>query len=329
MKHSYHIFLLLLFILSSCVEDIDKPLVVTEVTTTPNPVSACGIAFTVRDTAYMITGRDGTKVTNDVWRFDAALSNWTKISKFPGIRRINMIAEVVNGKVYVGLGYNPASWWGIKENFLKDIWRYDPALNTWDSVRTIFPGTETNNAVSFVYDNEIFILHGFESHIINSQGFSRKVRKYSVKDNTWTVMNDFPGYMRTSAVAVTNGKQIFAGTGYATWNEYDWWEYLPQTDSWEKRKRMPDKGRINASAFTVNNRIFVTGGRYFAGKYTAGHVKKEIMEYVPDEDKWYVAGELPQGTENAFTFVVGKEAYVGYGEDDTVANVKLWKCTGF
>jgi len=319
----------LLSFLSACVEEIENPVAVTEVNTTPNPVSACGVTFTVLDTAYMITGRDGTKVPNELWRFEAAQSGWTKISKFPGTRRINMIAEVVNGKVYVGLGYNPASWWGIKENFLKDIWCYDPALNTWDSVKTIFPGTETNNAVSFVWDNEIFILHGFESHIINSQGFSRKVRKYSVKDNTWKDMNDFPGYMRTCAVAVTNGKQIFAGTGYATWNEYDWWEYLPQTDSWEKRKRMPDKGRINASAFTVKNRFFVTGGRYFAGKYSGGHVKKEILEYVPDEDKWYKVGELPQGTENAFTFVVGNDAYVGYGEDDTVANEKLWKCTGF
>jgi N-acetylneuraminic acid mutarotase len=88
---------------------------------------------------------------------------------------------------------------------------------------------------------------------------------------------------------------------------------------------MPDSGRCNALAFTVKNRFFVSTGRYFAGIYTGGHVKNDIMEYDPESDAWHVRGTLPEGVENAVSFVINDVVYVGYGEDITTINDKLWK----
>jgi len=323
------IFIISAFLLFSCSKvEPESKAIIQEINTDLSPASACGVSFVIRDTAYMIMGRKSMSgnsgmPVNEVWRFDETKLSWKKISKFPGVQRINAIAQVVGGKAYFGLGWHPPKGWALTA-YLKDLWSFDPITNRWDSL-TVFPGNDTNNPVSFVYDDEIYVLHGFESHLIASEGFTRALRKYSVKNNKWTSLKDFPGFMRTSAVAVSDGNRVYAGTGYATWNEQDWWEYFPSTDSWEKKEKMPDKGRCNALAFTIKKRYFVATGRYFAGIYTGGHLKKEIMEYNPDTDQWFNRGSLPLGIENAVSFVLKDYVYIGYGEYIPDINQKLWK----
>ncbi len=327
----YFVSIATILILFACGEDDSPPAaIVQEVVTDASPASACGVSFVIRDTAYMISGRKGMSgnngmPVNEVWRFDETKLSWKKISEFPGVQRINAVAEVVGGKAYFGLGWHPPKGWALTA-YLKDFWSFDPLTYRWDSLAA-YPGNDTNNPVSFVYDDEIYVLHGFESHLIASEGFTRTVRRYSVKDNAWTSRKDFPGYMRTSAVAVSDGERVFAGTGYATWNEQDWWEYFPATDSWIKREKMPDKGRCNGLAFTLKNRYFVATGRYFAGLYTGGHLKQEIMEYDPASDQWFERGTLPLGIENAVSFVLNDRVYIGYGEYTPDINSKLWKIT--
>lgn len=308
--------LFFLFILSSifisCETESPYPDVIPE-----NVVSedlfgrACASSFVLNDTAYILFGRNA-KSSNLVYTYAAGDSTFTYHHKFPGKARINAIAEVVNGRAYTGLGYDPAKGWNL-EGYLKDFWMYDPSTNQWDSVST-FPGNATNNCVSFVFDDEIYVMHGFESHLIASSGFTAACWKYSPLRDEWTQLNDFPGYRRASAVAVTNGERVFTGTGYATWNEMDWWEYFPDTDSWEKRKTMPDKGRCNATSFCVDGRFFVYGGRYFAGNYTGGHLKNELMEYDVDKNVWYNRGTISTPRENAISFVLDNKAYIGLGE---------------
>lgn len=273
---------------------------------------ACASSFVIRDTAYLIFGRNGNSYRT-IYQYTSGDSIVRYKSKFPGKARINSIAETVNGLAYTGLGYDPSRGWNL-DGYLKDFWRYNPITNQWDSL-TAFPGNATNNCVSFVFDNEIYVMHGFESHLIASSGFSAACWKYTPTSNNWTQLNDFPGYRRASAVAVTDGKRVFMGTGYATWNEMDWWEYFPDTDTWKKRKTMPDKGRCNATAFSVDGRFFVSGGRYFAGNYTGGHVKEDLMEYDADNDKWYYRGSIPGARENAISFVLKDKAYIGFGEN--------------
>lgn len=308
------IILLLFFssILFSCETESPYPDVMPEkVVDDASYGRACASTFVLNDTAYILFGRN-VKSSNLVYSYTSGDSTLNYHHKFPGKARINAIAEVVNGKPYTGLGYDPTKGWNIS-GYLKDFWRYNHSTNQWDSV-TSFPGNATNKCVSFVFEDEIYVMHGFESHLIASSGFSAACWKYTPESDTWTQLKDFPGYRRASAVAVTDGKRVFAGTGYATWNEMDWWEYFPDTDTWIKRKTMPDNGRCNATAFCINGRFFVYGGRYFSGNYTAGHLKNELMEYDAEKDAWYNRGTISTARENAISFVLGNKAFIGLGE---------------
>lgn len=306
-------FFLISTLLTGCEVDSPYPDVAAIQVISNEPFSkACATSFVINDTAFVLFGRNPS-TSKAVYYFTPDHTNLVFRTNFPGKQRINGISQVIQGQAYIGLGWDPTKRWDFSA-YLTDFWRFNPSKNQWDSLAA-FPGKATNNCVSFVYEDELYVMHGFESHLNPSTGFSNACWKYSPTNNSWTQLNDFPGYKRASAVAVTDGKRVFAGTGYATWNEMDWWEYFPDSDTWKRRKSMPDKGRCNATAFCIDGRFFVSGGRYFAGNYTGGHVKDDLMEYDAEKDVWYNRGTIPGPRENAISFVLGNKAYIGFGEN--------------
>ena len=312
---------LLSILLMSCEKDVSPypALQFEQVETLPELARASATAFSVQDKAYILLGRKDW-LLNDCWEFDPVDESWTKKQDFPGARRVLAVSAVVNGFAYVGMGYNGG---GVYRDtaYLKDFWQYNPADDSWIR-KADFPTHTSNNLSSFVYQDEIYVLHGFGSGTFNGNMF-----KYNPQADSWTQLADFPGYNRTGAVVCTDGNRIFAGTGFAMWNENDWWEYLPASDNWSRKKDMPDRGRINALGFSVNSRFFVTTGRYWAGKNTGGHVRSDVMEFDAIRDKWFHMGNIPGGgRENALTFTINGKVYIGFGENDEGVLSDLWSC---
>lgn len=303
---------------------------------------ACGSSFVINGKAYVTLGRRGEMMAdcsdytgqsareaeflqqapqtdelpvgvllNDCYEFDPVTGKWTRKSDFPGEARVYAIAAVVGDKAFIGLGYNMGCIFN-DSSYLHDFWMYEPVNDTWTH-RAAFPGKGVNGAASFVYKDEIYLLHGFENH-----QSVKTVWKYTPQTDQWTQVSEFPGLGRARAVAVSDGSRFFSGTGYSGRNMTDWWEYLPQTNTWEEKQKMPDKGRVNGLAFSVNNRIFVGTGRYFAGRYNGGHLKSDVFEYNTINDQWYNRGNIPgEARENAISFVIGNRVYLGFGENDT------------
>ncbi|MBV5342202.1 hypothetical protein JZU68_00810, partial [bacterium] len=149
------------------------------------------------------------------------------------------------------------------------------------------------------------------------------VWRYDTNQDKWEQMADFQGDARTAAVSCSNGNRFFFGLGA---NKNDWWEYYPETDKWKELKRIPGKGRTNSVAFSVDNRFFVATGRYFGGSLTDGEFFSDIMEYDALKNTWYLRGKIPNGArENAIAFVVGNNAFIGFGETDKARFNDLWK----
>ena len=97
----------------------------------------------------------------------------------------------------------------------------------------------------------------------------------------------------------------FSGTGYETLNDHRWWEYFPSSDSWKQRRDMPDNGRLNAVALSVDHRFFVATGLHFGGTMTGGHLFSDILEYDATKDVWYRRGSMSGGKrQNAICFVI-------------------------
>lgn len=321
-KHiSLVLFIVVLFVSCEKEEPIIYPEnVFTAIEASSEVARACGTAFAFNNRAYITLGRkkSSQSLLNDCWEFNPTDNTWSKKQDFPGEGRVFPISAVVDDKVYVGLGYNQAGVYR-EASYLKDFWMYDPVTDQWAQKNSL-PSSCTNNAVTFVYNSEIYVMHGFETN-----GFSRECWKYTPETDKWAPLADFPGRWRSCAVACTDGSRFFTGTGYDTSNRNDWWEYFPATDSWKKQNKMPDTGRINAVAFALEHRFFVATGGYFAGEHTGAHLKSDLMEYHPTENNWSKVGYIPGGgRENAISFILSNKVYIGFGENYSTILNDLW-----
>lgn len=307
---------------SGCEPDIEQAqsTTFTQLTVPEELQRANASAFVVDSTAFIVFGRNRS-LFNQVWKMNIVTRSWTKMNDFPGKARVGAISAVVGNRVFAGLGYA-----GIREidlytdsMYLSDFWEYHTTTDTW-SKKANYPGEGRNKAAVVVFNQEIYVFYGFIQ-----KGSNREVWKYSPETDSWSRLNDYPGRHRYCTVAITDGKRIFAGTGFNTLNNNEWWEYLPASDSWLRRKSLPDTGRCNAVAFVVNKRFFVSTGRYYDGDLTGGHLKNDLMEYLPDTDTWKRHSTLTTSPrENAICFVAFDKAYIGFGEDNSTIFNDLW-----
>jgi len=326
-----------LFVLSvafaSCVETVESPyppVLPVSIEVPAGLERASATSFVINNKAYLTFGRQGAKGSvglTDCWEFDPAIYTWTRKSDFPGKGRVGAIAEVVDGKAYIGLGYNSGQdVYATDTVAFPDFWMYNPVDNSWTKKADFTKRTPDGDApvvscLSFVYQHWIYVF----SLGVKNYKFS-DVWRYDTQTDTWEQMSDFPGEKRAVGVSCTDGKRYFFGTGYYGYNLNDWWEYFPESDTWKQRKKMPDAGRINGLAFSVKNRFFVATGRRYGGTVTTGFLHNEIMEYDALKDVWYKRGNIPTaGRENAIAFVVGNNAYIGFGETEKTRFNDLWK----
>lgn len=292
------------------------------------PERATAVSFTIGDKAYIAFGRTaghGSDGYTDIWEYNPATKTATAKTVFPGTGRVGAIAGVVDGKAYMGLGFNPAKTVYDATGRLDDFWMFDPANNSW-TPKAGFPKRTSGEtspvvaSVSFVYQKWVYVITDFDTY-----SFSKEVWRYDTQTDKWEQLNSFPGRHRTGAVMCHDGQRYFFGTGYVVDNMNDWWEYFPATDTWKERKPMPDKGRYNAVAFSVGNRFFVATGRKFGGSLTDGIIYDDILEYDANKNGWYKRGKIPTGgRENAVAFVLNNKAYIGFGENEGLMYNDLW-----
>lgn len=309
-------------VVTSCEELIPGDAFVFSSVATPDHLSrAALVSFVTNNKAYILTGRTQTGTPLDCWEYDPVGGEWSERAVFPGMYRVNAVAEVVGRFAYVGLGFEAQSEAYREEAQLNDWWRYDPETNSWMQLASL-PSTDTNGCISFVYNNIIYVGFGFDGW-----AFKRSMWCYEPLTDSWTRLKDAPMRYRAGAVACSNGDRVFFGTGFDTTNKNDWWEYFPETDSWEERCSMPDKGRNFGLSFSVGKRIFVSTGQFFKSELDGGHLKADVVEYDVDNDRWISRGQLPaSGRMNATAFVIDDELYIGFGEDETTVLGDLWKC---
>lgn len=321
MHKSIVIFIIIsLFVATSC-EKSDSPypdITFTHDTTFPGSKRATATAFVVQENAYVLLGRPEIQPINgitDCWQYNSLNGVWTRMTDFPGVGRVGAIAEVVDGKAYVGFGYDPSkSVYSTDTTIFADFWAYDPQLDSWER-KADFPNTAytdkpyLNSCASFVYKNWVYIVG-----MTNNREYIKQVWRYNTLDNSWQQMKDFPGDARAVSVACTNGSQVFFGSGYRRYFKNDWWQYYPETDTWKKRTSF-EGGRANAVAFSVNNRFFIATGRLIGGTLTDDYYYADVLEYDASKDCWYKRGKLPSGgRENAVAFVFQNKVMIGLGE---------------
>ncbi|MBS1490718.1 MAG: hypothetical protein JSS93_09330 [Bacteroidetes bacterium] len=260
-------------------------------------------SFVINNIGYVGLGYNGlnninTAFLSDFWKYDPVADAWYQIAPFPGAGRRDAVAFVMNGKAYVGTGYNLAS--GVN-NPLSDFWQYDPS---------VAPIGKWTRVADFGYSKDqlaatVSARYGCGAFAVNNRGFvgwGNDVNLYDYKD-LWEFLPDStapgsagPGYWKQRPGAgskrafpftfvINNGDNdiAYVGGGYDQAGGQSYpvdfirfdvskistspWTYLNGLTGKDKNGNaiVQPRPRQQASAFAINGFGYITMGSAGAG----------------------------------------------------------------
>ena len=180
-----------------------------------------------------------------------AAAQWGPPIPFPAADRDGAASFTINGKGYVASGL-----------FSNDTWEFNPAGEVWTQKANLNGNQTIIFSASFSINNKGYMVCGdsaFGSSI-------NAVREYDPVADVWTPKANFPGGSRVGQAAwVANGR-VFVGGGADYLNgsgvgpcHNDFYEYLPQTDTWNSIGNLPVNIAF-ASCFVINDTCYFTMG---------------------------------------------------------------------
>ncbi len=287
-------------------------------------------SFVIGDKVYLGMGFNSAQTNvnlnyylQDFWMWDTTKDFWTRLPDFPGQPRIGAVSFVINGKGYMGCGYN-----GVTK--LKDFWEFDPATNLWKQKADFAAGTSVDDksrygAVGFSLGNLGYIGTGKGQN----DNYMRDFYQYDPSSDTWTQIASMGGDGRMGAAAFTYNGKAYVTTGANNGlNLIDLWMYDPSTAVWTQKAKLNVNTawtipRSDGSAFVFGSKAYVCLG------YNSG-VRVDCWEYD------FTGDTLTQKTDfegsarqNAVSIVVNNKAYVATGRSGNSFYNDVWQWKPF
>jgi hypothetical protein len=239
-----------------------------------------------------------------------AVYSWKQKANVGGIGRTGAGAFAINGKGYMGTGYDMTA-------NKKDFWEYDPVTDIWTQ-KADFGGTVRHGAASFAVGSKGYM--GLGTITYPNYTFVTDWWEYDPTLNAWTQKGNFPGTARYLPITFVIGTKGYMGTG---WNQVsyfnDFWEYDPVLDTWTQKANFSGGARISAVGFAVN-------GKGYAGTGNNGTNKSDFWEYDPVTNVWTAKANFPAPARYGVSaFVFNNEAYAGSGGNGTVFYTDFYK----
>ncbi|HVM89772.1 MAG TPA: kelch repeat-containing protein [Puia sp.] len=295
------------------------------------------VSFVIGDYAYVGFGVDNQNTRyNDLYRFDPSGTFWYQVATCTACTpRSSAVAFAVNGKGYVGTGYD-----GYQA--LSDFWQYDPGANSWKQVSSIgdINGPQPRyDAVAFGIDKYGYGYVGTGNDGVN---LLNDFWQYDPANDVWTQKPTYPGYKRSQAVAfVYNDKGYLVtgvGTGGSTVNDFFSFDpSKPDTSAWTQLRHIsnysPDSYDDGYTNIVRSNGVgFVMLGTKSDGGgdrayITTGSAGSTTWAYNFATDLWNQKTSYERAARNgAVGFTVQNRGFVGLGTtgSTTLSNIDEW-----
>lgn len=231
---------------------------------------------------------------------------WFQLADFPGTKRDDGIAVIVNNKAYFGTGLQ--EW-----NATNDFRVLDLATYGWSIIPTLPATKERQYACAFA-GNDCFYVFGGDG----VGGALSDLFKFNVSNGTWTSHNSKPGNGLIGASCLNFGdKVILVGGKFQNGKvSNEVWEYTLSADSWQQKNNFPFAGRWRASATVLNNTGYLIFGRDTGGSY-----RKDLYHYNPANDQWTKVMDFPQSAGRSYAALhTAKNKLILFGGIDTLGN---------
>ncbi len=284
----------------------------------PGVERGSAVCFVINNEAYVGTGANTTRTEErerfcDFYKASYSgtynkgglvwSSNWDKapvdgnVASLPeSAKRNGAVAFALNGKGYVGTGYNGTT-------YLKDFWEYDPEANTWTQIAD-YPGDSVRYAIAFVLPTKETDGYKPTAYVGSGENFDadKKNDFYAFDGTNWTNTNVANlGYKRSQASVFVltdpkNGQEYAYVVGGNHNGAVDWFErYDYKKNTWEDLYRISNRTKYDfdddytlaaygSTAFVLDDvngeprAYLTTGGAGYAGNAT--------WEYNPRYDYW-------------------------------------------
>jgi len=252
---------------------------------------------------------------------DDPLGNWVKKSDFEGLPRGSAVSFVIDGKAFVGLGYNDDD--ETNDGYMKDFWMYSASTDRWDRIAD-FPGNGRVSAVGFSINGKGYIGTGYDG-----DNKLKDFWEYDPTLNKWTQKDNFLGGARYKAVGFSLNNYGYIGTGYGddSVDKIDFYRFDPSASSgsqWVKVQSIGGSKRRGATAFTYENKAYVCTG------INNGVSLTDMWEYDPTADTWTKKIDLDDDEDwsiirqNASSLVLDGKGYVFLGENSSTLS-DVWQ----
>ena len=225
-----------------------------------------------------------------------SIGYWIQLNNFPGEGRNGGITFSLLGKGYWGLGGNPSN------SFLKDMWAYDPATDSW---------TQKND---FPFD-----LPAVAAATTSEKGYvlsySGNLYEYNPVADTWKYLSSFPGGSRPGITGFGLGENVYFGTGNGIVLDAnnqlptfkDFWKYDIPQNKWIRIADLPGVSRTAAVSFVIGEKAYVGLGFNGIG---APPIYKDMWRYDATADTWVQIADFPES--NSLVGILFSNATKGY-----------------
>lgn len=254
-------------------------------------------SFAIGSKGYYIGGETSSGVNLvDNWEYDTTSNTWSQKTNYPGTGTRQGVAFSINGIGYYGFGTAGGQ-----------LYSYNPQNDTWTQKATC-------NIPSVSFWSTTYFVIGSKTYFLDP---NNKFFYYDSLTDSWTILTDFIGTKRATAVGFSINDKGYICTGINSTSAgntmlNDLWEYNPTNNTWAQKASLPSAGRYASFGYSFNNKGYVLGGEKNTSVMT-----NEFWEYNPNTDSWSALTNYISGAKNYLSgFVSNNSVYVGFGSPD-------------
>jgi hypothetical protein len=226
------------------------------------------------------------------------VTSWSRLPDLPSSQRYKAGCFSLDGKIFVGGG-------SYYSSVFKDLWRYDPFLNTWTPMADL-PGVGRIYPASAAGSDYGYMGAGFSAD--NSTKYQLyDFYRFNPVTNSWSSMANYPDNISNFFIgfAVSVNERVYVGLSNTT-------NIMREivNGNWVSRNIVTDIiDNTGVGVFSIGNSFYVICGFNWDGS-----TSREVWEYNSSTDSWTRKADFPGNARHVpVSFSVGKYGYYGCG----------------
>ena len=233
--------------------------------------------------------------------------------------RATAVSFVIDGNAYIFGGRDSL------DNYCNDMWKYDAANDTWESLGTT-PLKGRVNATACVHNGVAYIGLGFNGTYNDSGSYLSDWWKFIPKTNQWEQLSPFPSNETAHAISFVGENKLYIGYGFKRTYERNMYCYDIETNSWKFIDVYLDRNPLTFPIRSFGGVGFTCQNRHFAGTGFRQHSLNWWGEFLP-QGEWIRWKNVPHKRTLAactatdeYIYVIGGMYYGGVNTCGQVLN---------